>query len=373
MVGATGAERCGHLSCGLISPCRLRPAGRLWSDGSRRHRPSDDFGEIGGGFPAGLGCGDLAVGHDPDRRSVVAGNRSRVAERTGKDVDDRVYPRVDHLVNRHEMQGGRHKAGLLLDLAPGRRLEPFAEPHPAAGQAQPAGERRTAALDEQDLLAVGETGGDGENGVVRGRSVMGTQSSTVKQRLSSPDGRSPSRRDRGVCGLTCARASGPKSAMCGRFTLTAPPERIAELLALAEIEPFPPRYNIAPTQPILIAIGGGSERPGANLPDRTALLVRWGLIPSWVKDPKDFPLLINARAETATTKNSFRGAVKYRRCLIPASGFYEWKRHRNPARGERKSDAYFPQTFGRRALRLRRADGKLSGGQTVARSTPPPS
>ncbi len=129
--------------------------------------------------------------------------------------------------------------------------------------------------------------------------------------------------------------------MCGRFTLTASPDRTAELLALAAIEPFPPRYNIAPTQPILIAIGGGTERPGANLPDRTAFLVRWGLIPAWVKDPKDFPLLINARAETAATKNSFRGAMKYRRCLIPASGFYEWRRHKNPAKGERKSDAYF--------------------------------
>ena len=134
---------------------------------------------------------------------------------------------------------------------------------------------------------------------------------------------------------------GPKKPMCGRFTLTASPERVAELLALAEIDPFPPRYNIAPTQPILIAIGGGTERPGANLPDRAALLVRWGLIPAWVKDPKEFPLLLNARAETAATKNAFRGAMKYRRCLIPASGFYEWKRYGKSARGARKSDAYF--------------------------------
>ena len=134
---------------------------------------------------------------------------------------------------------------------------------------------------------------------------------------------------------------GPKKPMCGRFTLTASPDHIAELLALSEIEPFPPRYNIAPTQPILIAIGGGAERPGANLPDRTALLARWGLIPAWVKDPKEIPLLINARAETAATKNAFRGAMRYRRCLIPASGFYEWKRHEKRARGARKSDAYF--------------------------------
>ena len=98
--------------------------------------------------------------------------------------------------------------------------------------------------------------------------------------------------------------------MCGRFTLTAPPDDVAALLALAELDPFPPRYNIAPTQPILIAIGGQPERPGANLPNRTALIVRWGLIPSWVKDVKAFPLLINARAETASGKNAFRGAMR---------------------------------------------------------------
>ncbi|KKN96249.1 hypothetical protein LCGC14_0168420 [marine sediment metagenome] len=126
------------------------------------------------------------------------------------------------------------------------------------------------------------------------------------------------------------------SAMCGRFTLTATPETIAEMLALAEIEPFPPRYNIAPTQPILIAIGGQEERPGANFLHRTALLARWGFIPAWVKDWQSFPLLFNARAETAAEKNSFRAAMRYRRCLIPASGFYEWRR-----RGKAKSEPYF--------------------------------
>ena len=129
--------------------------------------------------------------------------------------------------------------------------------------------------------------------------------------------------------------------MCGRFTLTASPDRIAELLALAGIEPFPPRYNIAPTQPVLLVSAVGGERRGVDQPDRSAHLARWGLIPSWVKDPGDFPLLYNARAETAATKNAFRGAVRYRRCLIPASGFYEWKRHGSGAGRGRKSDAYF--------------------------------
>lgn len=125
--------------------------------------------------------------------------------------------------------------------------------------------------------------------------------------------------------------------MCGRFTLTAAPDEVAELLALLDLEDFPPRYNIAPTQPILIALGGTESRPEANRPGREARLVRWGLIPSWVKELKGFPLLHNARAETVAEKNAFRAAMKYRRCLIPASGFYEWRRD---SRG-RPSQAYF--------------------------------
>ncbi|WP_244404136.1 SOS response-associated peptidase [Fulvimarina pelagi] len=114
--------------------------------------------------------------------------------------------------------------------------------------------------------------------------------------------------------------------MCGRFALHASPEIVAEFLSLDEIDEFPPRYNIAPTQPILIAIGGHQDRPDANRANRSAQLARWGLIPSWVKDASKFPLLINARGETAATKNSFRAAMKYRRCLIPATEFYEWRR-----------------------------------------------
>lgn len=107
--------------------------------------------------------------------------------------------------------------------------------------------------------------------------------------------------------------------MCGRFSLTADPEVLAELFELAELGVFPPRYNIAPTQPIL-TVGVG---PSGN---REANLVRWGLIPHWVKDPATFTLLINARSETAATKASFRSAMRHRRVLIPASGFYEWHR-----------------------------------------------
>ncbi len=115
--------------------------------------------------------------------------------------------------------------------------------------------------------------------------------------------------------------------MCGRFSLTATPEEVQELFGLMEVDDFPPRYNIAPTQPVLLVIAAPSQpEPGSNRPSRVAILARWGLIPSWAKDPKDLPLLINARSETAAEKNAFRAAMRHRRALIPASGFYEWRR-----------------------------------------------
>jgi putative SOS response-associated peptidase YedK len=114
--------------------------------------------------------------------------------------------------------------------------------------------------------------------------------------------------------------------MCGRFALTTSPAELEEVLGLLDLEAFPPRYNIAPTQPILVVTAGPRGEPGSNLPARRALLVRWGLIPSWTKDPAKLPLLINARSETAAEKASFRAAMRHRRVLVPASGFYEWKR-----------------------------------------------
>lgn len=114
--------------------------------------------------------------------------------------------------------------------------------------------------------------------------------------------------------------------MCGRFALTATPDQTAAFTGLSELEAFPPRYNIAPTQPILAILSAEPRSPGSNLPDRRALLVRWGLIPGWAKDPKAMGLLFNARSETAAEKASFRTAMRHRRALVPASGFYEWKR-----------------------------------------------
>ncbi len=106
--------------------------------------------------------------------------------------------------------------------------------------------------------------------------------------------------------------------MCGRYTLISAPEAIRALFRYEERPNFPPRHNIAPTQPIAIMRFADGKRQFA--------LVRWGLLPSWVKDPRSFSLLINARGETVLDKPAFRTAMRRRRCLIPADGFYEWKR-----------------------------------------------
>ena len=124
--------------------------------------------------------------------------------------------------------------------------------------------------------------------------------------------------------------------MCGRYSLTASPEDVEALFALDEIDPFPPRYNIAPTQPVLTIMAAPPQPEGSNRSTNLARLARWGFIPSWVKDPKDFPLILNARAETAAEKNSFRAALRRRRVLFPASGFYEWRRD-----GTKKSQAFW--------------------------------
>ncbi len=124
--------------------------------------------------------------------------------------------------------------------------------------------------------------------------------------------------------------------MCGRFALTATPDQVTTFLGLDDIEPFPARYNIAPTQPITMVLSGAPQAPGSNRSDRSSMLVRWGLIPTWVKDTRQFPLLINARSESAAEKASFRTAMRHRRALVPASGFYEWRQA-----GSRKGQAYW--------------------------------
>jgi len=107
--------------------------------------------------------------------------------------------------------------------------------------------------------------------------------------------------------------------MCGRFTQTASPEVIAQQFEVADLPLFTPRYNIAPSQ----AVAAIRIKPEKT--ERQLVLLRWGLIPSWAKDPKIGHQCINAKAETVAEKPSFRAAFKTRRCLVIATGFYEWQ------------------------------------------------
>src|SRR5882757_577260 len=105
--------------------------------------------------------------------------------------------------------------------------------------------------------------------------------------------------------------------MCGRFVITSPPAALRQIFGYIEQPNFPPRHNIAPTQPIPVVIVENGVRHFR--------LMRWGLLPAWVKDPRKFTLLINARSETVLEKPAFKNAMKRRRCLIPADGYYEWQ------------------------------------------------
>ncbi len=122
--------------------------------------------------------------------------------------------------------------------------------------------------------------------------------------------------------------------MCGRYTLLAQANELAAEFHVSEVANLAPRYNIAPTQSVPIvrlqgfvphtdmAVVRQAESGGARRLD----ILRWGLIPHWAKDTKIAYSTINARAETVATQPAFRDAFKKRRCIVPASGFYEWKK-----------------------------------------------
>lgn len=117
--------------------------------------------------------------------------------------------------------------------------------------------------------------------------------------------------------------------MCGRYQLKTEAGRLAELFHALHVEAadlLVPRYNIAPGTPVLIV----RDTPTGRRIEH----VRWGLVPGWAEDVKIGQRMINARSETAATKPGFRGAMKYRRCIVPVSGFYEWKKldanHKQP-------------------------------------------
>jgi len=117
--------------------------------------------------------------------------------------------------------------------------------------------------------------------------------------------------------------------MCGRFTLRTPPDQLQAHFGLAETPTLVPRYNIAPGQPVAVV----RVRGGARHLD----LMRWGLIPGWAKDPNPRYRMINARAETLAERPAYRAAYRYRRCLVPADGFYEWQ----PREGGPKQPWFF--------------------------------
>lgn len=114
--------------------------------------------------------------------------------------------------------------------------------------------------------------------------------------------------------------------MCSRYDLTSPPEAVRAYFGYRDLPNFPPRGAIRPSEPIAVIV---LDEQGT----RRFRLMRWGLLPAFVKDPKKFPTLFNARSEDVLNKPSFRNAVRRRRCLIPADGFTEWtgpKGHRRP-------------------------------------------
>jgi putative SOS response-associated peptidase YedK len=117
--------------------------------------------------------------------------------------------------------------------------------------------------------------------------------------------------------------------VCGRFTLTSSSEALEADFEVSQVELFKPRFNIAPSQEIVVV---REDESGA----RECVALRWGMIPAWTKDPKKSHAPINARSETAASKPTFRQAMSRRRCLVPASGFYEWR-----GKGGEKQAYYF--------------------------------
>ena len=123
--------------------------------------------------------------------------------------------------------------------------------------------------------------------------------------------------------------------MCGRIVLKAPARQVAQEFDLAAVAEIAPRYNIAPTQLIATVLAGSDG-------SRTVRDMQWGLLPPWSRDPRDGGRMFNARSETVAEKPAFREAFAARRCLVPADGFYEWRRQ-----GRDRQPFYFAAADGR--------------------------
>jgi putative SOS response-associated peptidase YedK len=123
--------------------------------------------------------------------------------------------------------------------------------------------------------------------------------------------------------------------MCGRFALAHIAGFWTRFAVIDKQATLEPRFNIAPSQMVPIVISGSPNK---------AVMMKWGLVPFWAKDPKIGNRLINARAETAATKPAFRSSLKRKRCIVPATGFYEWKRlgkEKRPYYVHMKDDSFF--------------------------------
>jgi putative SOS response-associated peptidase YedK len=157
--------------------------------------------------------------------------------------------------------------------------------------------------------------------------------------------------------------------MCGRFTLRTPLNVLIEhfdldVRASRQLELFEPRYNIAPTQEIAAVWADAASG------QRSITLLRWGLVPAWSKEGAKGPPMINARAETLAEKPAFRNALRGRRCLIPADGFYEWQQSASGGRGKKQPYYIHRADFGPFAFAgLWESWTAASGGPTVESCT----
>lgn len=154
--------------------------------------------------------------------------------------------------------------------------------------------------------------------------------------------------------------------MCGRYRLSRGKEALANHFGVDPDDiDWEPRYNIAPTQQVLVI------RPDRKQPIRHASTMRWGLIPHWATDPAIGVQTINARSETIATKPAFRESIQKRRCLVPADGFYEWKRStrvKQPFCFEVRSGELF--AFAGLWDRWRSSEGNLVESCTIVTTTP---
>lgn len=133
--------------------------------------------------------------------------------------------------------------------------------------------------------------------------------------------------------------------MCGRYTLTSSGQELASHFEAQPVLDLQPRFNVAPSQPVPVVRIAAAGEAGAEPGKRQIALHRWGLIPTWARDASIGSRMINARAETAADKPAFREAIRRRRCLVPMTGFFEWR-----GGGGRKLPSWFHPSEGEGAL-----------------------